>query len=30
MPITSDWRKSSHSGANGGECIEVAVVTTRP
>jgi Domain of unknown function (DUF397) len=23
----SDWRKSSHSGANGGECIEVAVIT---
>ncbi|WP_406567044.1 DUF397 domain-containing protein [Actinoallomurus rhizosphaericola] len=25
----SDWRKSSHSGANGGQCVEVAVVTSR-
>ncbi|WP_372494312.1 DUF397 domain-containing protein [Actinoallomurus purpureus] len=25
MPA-NEWRKSSRSGANGGECIEVAVV----
>ncbi|WP_345428010.1 DUF397 domain-containing protein [Actinoallomurus vinaceus] len=25
-----EWRKSSRSGANGGTCVEVAVVTTRP
>ena len=23
----TEWRKSSRSGANGGECVEVAVVT---
>ncbi|WP_425550686.1 DUF397 domain-containing protein [Actinoallomurus liliacearum] len=26
---SSDWRKSSRSGANGGQCVEVAVVTSR-
>ncbi|MEV0404358.1 DUF397 domain-containing protein [Actinoallomurus sp. NPDC050550] len=25
---TSEWRKSSRSGANGGACVEVAVITT--
>ncbi|MEV5749610.1 DUF397 domain-containing protein [Actinoallomurus sp. NPDC052308] len=25
-----DWRKSRRSGANGGACVEVAVVTARP
>jgi hypothetical protein len=24
METTSNWRKSSYSGANGGECVEVA------
>ncbi|WP_460334235.1 DUF397 domain-containing protein [Actinoallomurus acanthiterrae] len=28
--ITSEWRKSSRSGANGGACVEVAVVAARP
>ncbi|MCO5996011.1 DUF397 domain-containing protein [Actinoallomurus rhizosphaericola] len=28
-PQASSWRKSSHSGANGGECVEVATVTVR-
>jgi hypothetical protein len=22
-----DWRKSSRSGANGGECVEIAIAT---
>ncbi|MEV0404357.1 DUF397 domain-containing protein [Actinoallomurus sp. NPDC050550] len=30
MPTSNDWRKSSRSGANGGTCVEVAVVTARP
>ncbi|WP_433177950.1 DUF397 domain-containing protein [Actinoallomurus sp. CA-150999] len=25
-----EWRKSHRSGANGGTCVEVAVVTTQP
>ncbi|WP_406567703.1 DUF397 domain-containing protein [Actinoallomurus soli] len=25
----ANWRKSSLSGANGGDCVEVAVVTSR-
>jgi uncharacterized protein DUF397 len=25
-----EWRKSSRSGANGGTCVEVAVVVARP
>ncbi|MEV5749611.1 DUF397 domain-containing protein [Actinoallomurus sp. NPDC052308] len=30
-PQASNWRKSSRSGANGGECVEVAVlVALRP
>ncbi|WP_433191495.1 DUF397 domain-containing protein [Actinoallomurus sp. CA-150999] len=28
MPIR-DWRKSSRSGANGGQCVEVAVIAVR-
>ncbi len=24
------WRKSSHSGGNGGQCVEVATITTSP
>ncbi|MEV5703946.1 DUF397 domain-containing protein [Actinoallomurus sp. NPDC052274] len=26
----SDWRKSSRSGANGGQCVEISVVTAHP
>ncbi|WP_406566929.1 DUF397 domain-containing protein [Actinoallomurus rhizosphaericola] len=27
--MTADiWRKSSHSGGNGGDCVEVTVVTS--
>ncbi|MEU6002463.1 DUF397 domain-containing protein [Streptomyces sp. NPDC047197] len=25
-PLTSQWRKSSHSNGSGGECVEVAAV----
>jgi hypothetical protein len=26
METAGDWRKSSYSGANGGECVEVAIM----
>ncbi|WP_354670860.1 DUF397 domain-containing protein [Actinomadura sp. DC4] len=26
---TGQWRKSTHSGSNGGQCVEVGVVATR-
>ncbi|MFS2292501.1 MAG: DUF397 domain-containing protein [Actinomadura sp.] len=29
MTTTPHWRKSSHSGANGGECVEVADLNGR-
>ncbi len=29
-PLTSqDWRRSSHSGSNGGQCVEVAEIAAR-
>lgn len=28
-PDNKEWRKSSRSGSNGGQCVEVAVVATR-
>jgi hypothetical protein len=29
MKTYDEWRKSSRSGSNGGECVEVAVVATQ-
>ena len=31
MDLTSvSWRKSSYSGGNGGQCVEVATITSHP
>jgi Domain of unknown function (DUF397) len=29
-PSTSPWRKSTHSGDTGGDCVEIAVLTSAP
>jgi hypothetical protein len=29
MTPATEWRKSSRSGSNGGECVEVAVVAAK-